>query len=84
MNVTLTPELEEYVAEKVAAGTYESASEMVHEALRALREKEAYERKRAALIADIQEGIDSLDRGEGIRTSAKQILAEARERRANQ
>lgn len=36
MNVSLTPELERFVREKVATGLYNNASEVVREALRAL------------------------------------------------
>lgn len=39
MNVSLTPELEKFVREKVATGLYNNASEVVREALRLLYEK---------------------------------------------
>lgn len=39
MNVSLTPELERFVREKVASGLYNNASEVVREALRALHAK---------------------------------------------
>jgi antitoxin ParD1/3/4 len=38
MNVSLTSELEEFVAGKVKSGRYSSASEVVREALRLLEE----------------------------------------------
>ena len=38
MNVSLTPELEKFVTEKVDSGRYTSASEVVREALRLLEE----------------------------------------------
>lgn len=40
MNVSLTPELENYVNEKVKSGRYTSASEVVREGLRALQNDE--------------------------------------------
>jgi antitoxin ParD1/3/4 len=40
MNVSLTPELEQLVAEKVESGMYPSASEVVREALRLLKERD--------------------------------------------
>lgn len=40
MNVSLTPELERFVAEKVASGRYRSASEVVRAALRLLEREE--------------------------------------------
>lgn len=40
MNVSLTPELEKFVSTKVESGRYNSASEVVREALRLLEEHE--------------------------------------------
>ena len=67
MNVSLTRELEEYIARKVRMGLYKSASEVVREALRLLHERDqATEGALAELHRDIQTGLDQLDRGEGI------------------
>jgi len=67
MNVSLTPELERFVQEKVHSGRYTSASEVVREALRLLEE---HEKVRAVQLAEFREEIDrrlaSLERGEGI------------------
>jgi antitoxin ParD1/3/4 len=67
MNVSLTPELERFVQEKVHSGRYTSASEVVREALRLLEE---HEKVRAVQLAEFREEIDrrlaSLDRGEGL------------------
>lgn len=40
MNVSLTPELEQLVQEKVASGLYQTASEVVRDALRLLKERD--------------------------------------------
>ena len=40
MNVSLTPELEKLVQEKVASGLYNSASEVIRESLRLLHERD--------------------------------------------
>lgn len=40
MNVSLTSELEQYVREKVNSGMYYSASEVIREGLRLLKERE--------------------------------------------
>ena len=40
MNVSLTPELEQLVNEKVESGFYQTASEVVREALRLLSERD--------------------------------------------
>ncbi|MGF9763561.1 type II toxin-antitoxin system ParD family antitoxin [Microvirga sp. 0TCS3.31] len=50
MNVSITPELEQFVAARVASGQYQSASEVVRAALRLLvREEEVHNRPRRAL-----------------------------------
>jgi antitoxin ParD1/3/4 len=67
MNVSLTPELERWVATKVEAGRYRSASEVVREGLRLLQEREEEHAARmTALRQDIRVGLDELDRGEGV------------------
>ena len=40
MNVSLTPELEKLVNEKVRGGLYQTASEVVREALRLLKQRD--------------------------------------------
>jgi antitoxin ParD1/3/4 len=67
MNISLTPELERRIAEKVDSGLYGTASEVVREALRRLFDAEE-ERGRliAKLNAELEEGIAELERGEGI------------------
>ena len=67
MNVSLSPELERRVAEKVASGLYTSASEVVREALRLLFEADELKARRLEqLNTDIKVGLDQLDRGEGV------------------
>ena len=62
MNVSLPPELESLVDEKVQTGMYQTASEVVREALRLLKERD--ETKLRELRETIQAGIDQLERGE--------------------
>ena len=65
MNVSLTPELEQYVNGKVQSGLYHSASEVIREGLRLLKEKdEVHQKKIQELRRDIQVGIDQAERGE--------------------
>ena len=79
MNVSLTRELEEFIARKVQMGLYKSASEVVREALRLLRERDqAAEGPLAALHRDIRTGLAQLDRGEGI--PGDQVFEEIRRR----
>jgi antitoxin ParD1/3/4 len=60
MNISLTPQLEKMVEKKVKSGMYHTASEVVREGLRLLKERDdEYER----LKRDIQEGIDDIERG---------------------
>jgi antitoxin ParD1/3/4 len=65
MNVSLTPELEKFVADKVATGRYISASEVVREALRLLeREEKSREEQIAEFNRELKARLDSLDRCE--------------------
>jgi antitoxin ParD1/3/4 len=51
MNVSLTPELEQFVTDTVATGRYSSASEVVRSALRILEEEERWKTYARAKIA---------------------------------
>jgi antitoxin ParD1/3/4 len=67
MNVNLTPALEKLVQGKVKTGLYNSASEVVREALRLMEQRDQERKHRlAGLRAKIDTGLQSLDRGEGI------------------
>ena len=67
MNVSLTPELETLVQQKVQSGLYSSASEVVRDALRLLNDRDTLQQQRMAeLRREIKVGLDQLDRGEGI------------------
>lgn len=64
MNVSLTPELEKFVADKVKSGLYNNASEVVRASLRLLKEQEdlhakwredieiGWQQARAGLVVD--------------------------------
>lgn len=64
MNVSLTPELDRYITEKVTSGRYSSASEVVREALRLMEERD---QSRAAQLAAFQhqlnDRLESMDQG---------------------
>lgn len=76
MNVSLTAELERWVHDKVESGSYGSASEVVREALRALRERDEL---RAALLTDLRRevavGLDELDAGRGLAFDAAAVAS---------
>lgn len=59
-NVSLTKELDQFIAAKVEAGLYANASEVMRTALRLLeKEEREYEEKLAMLRAAIAEGLAS-------------------------
>jgi len=79
MNVSLTPELEQYVQEKVSSGLYYSASEVIREGLRLLREREQLHQIRLQeLRQDIQAGLDS---GEPTPLNMQAVKERGRQRR---
>jgi antitoxin ParD1/3/4 len=79
MNVSLTPELERWIAEKVESGLYTTASEVVQEGLRLLfARSDLLEEQTTRLRAEVQLGLDELDRGEVVPMVA--AIAEARDR----
>lgn len=85
MNVSLTPELEKFVNNKVEAGRYNSASEVVREALRLLEENE---RSRAAQLSEFNQELGrrlaSLESGVHVDPSeARSRLRRKSEKRRN-
>ncbi len=67
MNVHLTPELETLVHNKVKTGRYNSASEVVRDALRLFEERDRIRKLQLReLRRRINEGWASLERGEGM------------------
>jgi antitoxin ParD1/3/4 len=86
MNVSLTPELEKIVADRVASGRYASASEVIREALRLLEERDQLNQLRQ----EVRLGLEQLDRGQArpfddravdlIRKEGQRRLAAAREK----
>ena len=80
MNVSLTPQLEEFVKQQVRYGLYSSASEVVREALRLL---EVRDLQLEALRNEIAIGIEQADRGEvspldieAIKKEGRRLLAQ--------
>ena len=61
MNVSLTPQLEQFIAKHVKSGRYQSASEVVREALRLFQDRDW---RLAELRKEVQKGIDAAERGE--------------------
>lgn len=84
MNVSLTPELDRFIEDKVKSGRYGSASEVVREALRLL---EDFDRTRGARVAAFDEELgrrlEALDRDERVApaTVRQRIASRSAERR---
>ena len=61
MNISLTPELAQLVADKVNSGMYKTSSEVIREGLRLLKERDE---RLQSLRRDIRAGFEAVDRGE--------------------
>ena len=80
INVSLTPQLEEMVRQKVSGGLYNSVSEVVREALRLMDAQDRLQAvKLEQLRQDIQNGIES---GNPTPWNAEEIKQTGRQRRA--
>lgn len=83
MNVSLTPELEKLVKEKVSTGRYSSGSEVVREALRLLEERDRARQVRLEqLKREVALGVEQADRGEVSPLDIEEVKAEGRRRLA--
>jgi antitoxin ParD1/3/4 len=84
MNVSLTPELDKFIVNKVESGRYTSASEVVREALRLLEE---HDRARSVQVTafnkEVGARLASLDRGQYVEPAAarKRIEQKSSQRR---
>jgi antitoxin ParD1/3/4 len=64
MNISLTPQLEKLVLDRVKSGRYTSASEVIREALRLLENHDrALDQGLTRLQSDVREGLRALDAG---------------------
>jgi antitoxin ParD1/3/4 len=84
MNVSLTPELEQFIDIKVGSGRYNSASEVVREALRLLEERDhARSAQIAVFNSELNRRLASLERGERVDPAAarRRIEAKSKSRR---
>ena len=74
MEVALTKELEELIAEQVDKGNYPSANEVVRDALRLLKARsEERERRLAALEREVRVGVEALEGGEYVEYEATEL-----------
>ena len=78
MNISLPQQLEQWVKQRVDTGMYDSASEVIREALRLLREQEDLKQLRTQeLRRQLQVGVEQLDRGAS-RTFDEGVTAEVK------
>ena len=83
MNVSLTPELENFVQNEVGSGLYQTASEVIRAGLRRLKQDQqerlpAMPRTRDELETQLLRSIEALDRGEGV--DGEEVLRRLRQR----
>jgi antitoxin ParD1/3/4 len=80
MNISLTKEFESYVTQKVESGLYHSASEVIRDGLRLMKERdELHQNKLAALRKDIAIGVDQADRGQ-VRPFNEEVVSRVKAR----
>jgi len=86
VNVSLTPELERLVNQKVSSGMYQTASEVIREGLRLLVERDL---SLKSLRSDIRAGFAAVERGEytdydaaSIKTLGRRVTSRGRRRLA--
>ena len=92
MNVSLTPELEKLVNDRVSSGMYQTASEVIREALRALQQRDQLrERELQAVREKIHRGLEQLEHGEfteydeaTVKNLAEEVKAQGRQRLADE
>ena len=85
LNVSLTPDLSRFVESRLRSGKYQSASELVREALRLLEGRDqATPANIEALKQEIEVGLAQLRRGEGVdgEDFFRRLAARRRARRA--
>jgi antitoxin ParD1/3/4 len=82
MSITLNSEQETIVANLIATGSFQTADEVLQVALKLLEtERQSYQSWVVQTREQVQEGIDSLDRGEGVdgETVVNDLLAKLRQ-----
>jgi antitoxin ParD1/3/4 len=75
MKITLTPEIEQLIQEKVNSGKYSSVSEIIGEGMRLLEARDRDKETQLVVLKEkIKQGIDAANRGELI--DADEVFAE--------
>ncbi|MBI1987285.1 MAG: type II toxin-antitoxin system ParD family antitoxin [Nitrospinae bacterium] len=80
MNISLPPELEKLVNEKVSSGMYHSASEVIQEALRLLKEQDALREFRMQEVRkEIAKGMEQSEQGQTVPFDVEDMKRRVRE-----
>ena len=82
MSITLNLEQEAIVTNLIATGSFQTADEVIQVALKLLEtERKSYQLWLDKTQKQVREGIDSLDRGEGVdgETVVKELLVKLRQ-----
>jgi antitoxin ParD1/3/4 len=83
MDITLTPDLAKLVKQKIESGMYNSASEVVREGLRLLKEQDELKKVRLEeLRRDVLQGYEQAQRGESAPLDVEAIKTGGRARLA--
>jgi len=82
MDISLTPELEEFVTQKVKGGLYQKASDVVREGLQLLRARDddIQQKNREELRRDLALGIAEADAGKLAPLNAQETLTGIRQK----
>jgi len=84
MDVLLKPELERFISEKLSAGQYASASDLVNDALQVLKDQEEFAPQHETYLrAEVEKGLQQLDAGLGADFNAGKIIRDERRRLAD-
>ena len=75
MRSDLSPENEQFLEHAIAVGLYHDRGEAIDRAVQLLRQQEQ-------LVRDVNEGIEQLERGDGIPLDIEQIKVAVRDRLA--
>jgi putative addiction module CopG family antidote len=81
MNISLRPDIAKFVDDKVKAGQYASADDVVNVALEALKDQEDFPPEHALYIREeIRKGLQQLNGGQSSQFDANKIISEERAR----
>lgn len=70
MHINLSPEMENFIKNRVSSGFYGNATEVIRDAIRRMQAEEI---RTSAWEAALKVGSDQLDRGEGILYSGAEL-----------